>query len=129
MEFIPISPPISWGTINIKVNISYLPKHIESILELTVSYSKINPNVEGFSGSSCRALTCILHNTYKASSNNLVIKESIGVIEEGFYLIEMTLIKGNNIGDSLSRVYGIWGSNTNIVIGLPYSIFKPIEFA
>ena len=74
MEFIPISPPISWGTINIKVNISYLPKHIESILELTVSYSKINPNVEGFPGSSCRALTCILHNTYKASSNNLVIK-------------------------------------------------------
>lgn len=129
MELIPIPPPISWGTINIKVNISNLPKHIESILEVTISYSKTNPNIEGSPGSSCRALTCILHNTYSASSNSLVIKENIGVIEEGFYLIEMTLIKGNNIGDSLSRVYGIWGSNPSIVIGLPYSIFKPIEFA
>lgn len=129
MDLSPILPPYIKGSINIQVNIGTLPKHIQSVLEVTISYSRTNPNIEGLPGSSCRALTCLLHKTYIASSNSLLIKDEIGRVNEGFYLIEMTLTKGNSIGDSLARVYGIWGFNSSIIIGLPYSIFEPIEFA
>lgn len=130
MDLLPIPPPNIRGNVNVLINIGTLPKHIESELEFTLSHTKSNPNMGSVSTTPCTSLTCIIHKTYIVTTNSILIEEPIGSpVLEGFYLLEMTLTKGNQVGDSLSRVYGIWGSNSGIVIGLPYSIFKPIEFA